>query len=63
MIDRASRWKAISVCPALAGWPVAGSYAGQLISRVTLSGTNMEVEHGPMEDNFPLQTAGMPLPC
>ena len=29
----------------------------------TLPGTNMEVENGPLEDHFPLQTGGFPLPC
>ena len=29
----------------------------------TLSGTNMEVENGPLEDHVPLQTGGFPLPC
>ena len=28
-----------------------------------LPGTNMEVENGPLEDHFPLQTGGFPLPC
>ena len=23
----------------------------------------MEVENGPLEDDFPLQTGGFPLPC
>ena len=26
-------------------------------------GSNMEVENGPLEDPFPLQTGGFPLPC
>ena len=29
----------------------------------TLPGTNMEVENGPLEDHFPLQTGGFSLPC
>ena len=29
----------------------------------TLWLTNMEVENGPLEDYFPLQTVGFPLPC
>ena len=29
----------------------------------TLRVTNMEVEYGPLEDNFPLQMGDIPLPC
>ena len=28
----------------------------------TFPGTNMEVKNGPLEDHFPLQTGGFPLP-
>ena len=36
----------------------------QILSPIitTLPGTNMEVENGPLEDHFPLQTGGFPLP-
>ena len=29
----------------------------------TLPGTNMEVDNGLLENHFPLQTGGFPLPC
>ena len=32
-------------------------------TKLTLPGTNMKVENGPLEDHFPLQTGGFPLPC
>ena len=34
-----------------------------IINDLTLPGSNMEVENGPWEDHFPLQTGGFPLPC
>ena len=36
---------------------------GLCVTRMTLPGTNMEVETGPLEDHFPPQTGGFPLPC
>ena len=33
------------------------------VGLTTLPKANMEVENGPFEDHFPLQTGGFPLPC
>ena len=33
------------------------------LGSITLPETNMEVENGPLEDKFPLQAGGFPLPC
>ena len=35
----------------------------QTCTRHTPWKTNMEVENGPLEDHFPLQIGGFPLPC
>ena len=42
-----------------------GLHSGRVfpVTNLTLPGTNMEVENRPLEDHFPLQTSGFPLPC